>query len=94
MEKHAVEIHVHTLFSLGVYKPWYGTFTDEDVDIDSRSILTEVHNMLHQLVKRVESTENELKEVKKKISTPSSSDRDSGPKKKADIDPAIRVSCW
>lgn len=46
--------------------------------------------MLHQLVKRVENTENELKEMKKKMSTPSSSD--SGPKKKTDIDPAIRVN--
>ena len=45
--------------------------------------------MLHQLVKRVENTENELKEMKK-MSTPSSSD--SGPKKKTDIDPAIRVN--
>ena len=63
-----------------------------DEDVDSKRILTEVHNMLHHLVKRVESTENELKEMKKKISTPSSSDRDSGPKKKANIDPAIRVS--
>ena len=51
------------------------------MDTDSRRILADVHNMLSQLVKRVESTENELKEMRKKMSTCTPSTSDSGHKK-------------
>ena len=50
-------------------------------------ILTDVQNMLHVLVKRVEGTEKEVKKLKQSINTPSS---DSSSKRK--IPPLVRVS--
>lgn len=58
-------------------------------DSATAKILSEVHNMLHTLVKRVEGTEKELKEIKRHISTPSSSD--SGAKKK-EVPNIVRVN--
>ena len=40
-------------------------------------ILTDVQNMLHVLVKRVQGTEKEVKKLKQSINTPSSSDSSS-----------------
>ena len=51
-------------------------------------ILTDVQNMLHVLVKRVEGTEKEVKKLKQSVNTPSSSDSSS----KRKIPPLVRVS--
>ncbi len=54
---------------------------------DEPGMLREVHNMLHVLVKRVEGTEKELKEMKKQMAaTPSTPIH----KRKA-ISPIVRV---
>ena len=45
--------------------------------------------MLHTLVKRVEGTEKELKEIKRHMSTPSSSDSST---KKKEVPNVVRVS--
>lgn len=45
--------------------------------------------MLHTLVKRVEGTEKELKEIKRHISTPSSSDSNA---KKKEVPNIVRVN--
>ena len=59
-----------------------GTLLAESLD-DSK-ILSEMHNMLHLLVKRVEGTEKELKQMKQKICS-----SDAVSKKKPQIPPIV-----
>ena len=54
---------------------------------DDSKILSEMHNMLHLLVKRVEGTEKELKQMKQKICLSNAVS-----KKKPQIPQIVRVS--
>ena len=58
---------------------------------DLSKILTEMHNMLHLLVKRVGSTERELKQMKENL-TSSSSDSRPQLKKAKDVPRVVRVT--
>ena len=56
--------------------------------MDESKILREAHSMLNILVKRVDSTEKDVKEMKRHLHNQGTSSK----RKKKDVSPVVRVS--
>ena len=68
-----------------------GFCADGDYGSGNHRVLLEVHNMVHQLMKRVEGTEKELQNLKVRMSTPSSDSSSSSHGRKRTVPLTVRV---